>query len=152
MNSTTNTNTTTCLDAPTTSAPIASSVPSGRGRHKRHRMVRRVAVAILSLLGALLLIAAAVAFWALDRYVIDHVEIADVAAHEAVAEDITGIEETADPMAGASSGNAAESVDQPDEAITTATSFQNHVTSIEISTVVTGSGRDTVTYPPVPKR
>ena len=140
MNSTT---TTTCLDAPATPEPTELPMPNRR----RRQTLRRVAVATLSVLGVLLLIAAAVAFWALDRYVIDHVEIADVAAYESVAAvDNPRIEETANTTDGASSGDAAETADQSVEAITTATTYQDQDTAIDISTVVTGSGRDTVTY------
>jgi len=110
-------------------------------------MLWRVVVAVLSLVAVLLLVAAMVAVWALDRFVIDHVEIADVAAYEAVvAGDNALTGETADPIAEPSTGSTTELADETVAAITTATTFQDEDTSIDISTVVTGSGRDTVTY------
>lgn len=65
--------------------------------------------------------------WALDRFVIPHVEVSDVAAYEAAQGVST---ETAEAVV----------------ASITATSAQTSDASISISTVVTGSGADTVTY------
>jgi len=68
------------------------------------------------------------AYWALDRFVIEHVAISDVDEYEA-----------------ANSSATATTVDTSD-AVTTDTSYQSDDASITISTVVTGSGDDTVTY------
>jgi len=79
--------------------------------------------------------------------VIDHVEIADVAAYEAVATGDNALTEaTVGSVDEALTGGTPEQVDEVVAAITTATSFQDQDTSIDISTVVIGSGRETVTY------
>lgn len=71
--------------------------------------------------------------WALDRFVVDHVEIADVQAYEA-----------------AQSGTADTGTDAGTDGTTSATVSGTTATSddatISISTVVTGSGDDQVTY------
>jgi len=87
-----------------------------RGRRGRFRRLGAAAIAVtLVVLGGV--------GWALDRYVIEHVRIADVDAYEA-----------AQAAAGsATAGTDAGSASSPDAAVT-------------ISTVTTGSGRDTVTY------
>ena len=65
--------------------------------------------------------------WALDRFVVDHVEIDDVDAYEAA--------------------QGVDAVDTSDaQATTTATSYSSQYCTIGISTVVTGSGDSTVTY------
>jgi len=73
------------------------------------------------------LLAGGGATWALDRFVVDHVEIGDVAAYEATqsvgAVDTTGANGTF-----------------------TDTSYSSEYCTIDISTVVTGSGDSTVTY------
>jgi hypothetical protein len=43
---------------------------------------RRAVRVTLAVVGVVVLTAAGVAYWALDRYVIDHVEIGDVRSHE----------------------------------------------------------------------
>lgn len=68
--------------------------------------------------------------WALDRFVVDHVEIADVQAYEAAQGTAA-----ADTSTGASA-----------DATVTATSYDSDDASIALSTVVTGSGDDQVTY------
>ncbi|NQX12502.1 phosphodiester glycosidase family protein [Microbacteriaceae bacterium VKM Ac-2855] len=68
------------------------------------------------------------AAWALDRFVIEHVEVADVDAYQ--AENATTDATTVDTS----------------NAVTTATSYSSDDAGIRISTVVTGSGSDTVTY------
>lgn len=75
----------------------------------------------------LILAAGGTAAWALDRFVIAHVEVSDVAAYEAAQGVPT---ETAEAVV----------------ASLTATSAQTSDANIAISTVVTGSGADTVTY------
>jgi exopolysaccharide biosynthesis protein len=71
--------------------------------------------------------------WALDRFVVDHVEIADVQAYEAAQSG------TAD--AGTDAGT-----DGTTSATVTGTTATSEAASISISTVVTGSGDDQVTY------
>ena len=67
-------------------------------------------------------------YWALDRFVIEHVGIADVDEYEAANSSVT-----------------ATATDDGD-AVTTDTGYESSDASIAISTVVTGSGDDTVTY------
>ena len=78
------------------------------------------------------------AWWAADRFLIEHVEIADVSAYEASY---------------GTSSNATETDTDTDtdaatdtEAVITDNSYTSGDTSITISTVQTGSGSDTVTY------
>ncbi|MDW4571394.1 phosphodiester glycosidase family protein [Microbacterium sp. M3] len=70
------------------------------------------------------------AAWAADRFLIEHVEIADVSAYE---DDNSSVA----PSAGTT--DAAD-------ATVTATSYSDGATSVTISTVTEGSGSDTVTY------
>ena len=67
--------------------------------------------------------------WALNRYVIDHVEITDVEAYEAQNSSVT---RTAAPTAA--------------NATLTQDGYTSSSTTVRISTVTTGSGRETVTY------
>ncbi len=68
--------------------------------------------------------------WALDRFVIPHVEISDVSAYE--AENSTVV--------------VTDGEDVGTAAVVTDTSYESDDASISISTVVTGSGESTVTY------
>src|SRR3954447_26087383 len=73
------------------------------------------------------LLAGGGATWALDRYVVDHVEVDDVSSYEAA--------------------QSVDAVDTSDAAGTfTDTSYSSQYCTIDISTVVTGSGDSTVTY------
>src|SRR3954465_3877535 len=69
---------------------------------------------------------------ALDRFVVEHVQISDGAAYEASQGVTSGASDTAHTAATA--------------ARTTDTSYTSADSSISISTVVTGSGDSTVTY------
>jgi exopolysaccharide biosynthesis protein len=70
--------------------------------------------------------------WALDRFVIEHVEISNVSAYEAEQ---------------ASDGTATTTTEtDATDAVTTATSSVSDDANIQISTVTTGSGDSTVTY------
>lgn len=51
----------------------------------RHRIKRRVRIALFSALGAVAIAGIGTSIWALNRFVIDHVVIADVRAYEAAA-------------------------------------------------------------------
>jgi hypothetical protein len=70
--------------------------------------------------------------WALDRFVIEHVEISDVALYEAENSTTTT---SAEPTATATT-----------EPVLTATSYTSDAATVSISTVVAGTGADTVTY------
>lgn len=71
--------------------------------------------------------------WALDRYVVEHVEIADVAAYEADQASDAGTEGAS---SGASSGRA----------VSADASTSSDGTNVSVRQVVEGSGDDTVTY------
>ncbi|MFT3852142.1 MAG: phosphodiester glycosidase family protein [Ilumatobacteraceae bacterium] len=119
---------------PTTTAAAAArpAAPLPAARRRPRRIARRILAGLLSVLT----LAGCSAYWALDRYVIDHVQIADVAAYE---EQVTG---TTTPTAATDDGDG----DTASAAATvTATSYESDTVSIEISTVVTGSGDDQVT-------
>ncbi|HEY0188403.1 MAG TPA: phosphodiester glycosidase family protein [Cellulomonas sp.] len=100
-------------------------------RTRRSRLRRGVLVSVLVLTLSL----GGATAWALDRYVIEHVEIGDVDAYEAAQQAADGVtdEATDDSTADA-------------EATVTDTTYESDDASISISTVVTGSGDDTVTY------
>jgi exopolysaccharide biosynthesis protein len=112
---------TTTATTPASPAPLT---PSRRGRLKRRLMAAGLAV-VLSAGGS--------AYWALDRFVIDHVQIADVAAYEAAQSAAVA------PASDATSAPAAP-------AVTTATTYTSSAAKITIKQVVTGSGSSTVTY------
>jgi len=91
----------------------------------RRRRIRRAVIAGTT---ALTLAAGGGSAWALDRFVVDHVEISDVAAYEAAQS--TGTDASAVSTGGTVTG----------------TSYTSDGASVELSTVVTGSGDSTVTY------
>lgn len=113
------------------------------GKRRTRGTGTRVALAItgFALVGAM-----AMGGWALDRFVIDHVEIADVASYEEQL-----IDEPSDATSVVvASGDATEEVttDASSESapLLTDTTYQADGVSIEISSVVVGSGSDTVSY------
>jgi hypothetical protein len=91
-------------------------------------MPRRTRRIILASSLTVLLAAGGGTAWALDRFVIPHVEITDAAAYEEENSTVTTV---------------AESASAP---VTTATTFTSDDANVTISTVVTGAGDDTVTY------
>ena len=127
---------------------------------------KRVKRIVLVTAASLVLTAGGATAWALDRFVVDHVQISDVAAYEAAASSSVGAG-AASPETRSSSASDAESsvggngdgsssnattvgssaASSADaEPTVTATSYTSESTSIKISTVVTGSGAETVTY------
>ncbi len=94
----------------------------------RRRLRRSLVVSTL----VLLLAVGGGSAWALDRFVIDHVEIADVQAYEAAQN-------------GTTADAAAADADADADATVTDTTYESDDASISISTVVTGSGDDQVT-------
>jgi exopolysaccharide biosynthesis protein len=100
--------------------------PAPRPRRRLRRAVLATALALALTLGG-------TTAWALNRYVIAHVEIADVDAYEAA-------------QAGSSSGSSSADSSDASDATVTATTYDSDDASISISTVVTGSGDDQVTY------
>ncbi len=129
--------------------------PADMHRPGRKPGKRRWLRILLASLAVVLVVAATAAWWALDRFVIDHVEIADVAAYEAAA-----IGDSASPApavaatasattsgTGTATADDTSSVDSgSDEAVVTATSYSDENTTLAISQVVVGSGRNTITY------
>jgi exopolysaccharide biosynthesis protein len=98
---------------------------------------RRILRAAAAVIAAVLAVAAGVAYWALDEYVIEHVEIDDVATHES---EVLAVSSPLEPETTSSTESAS---DQP---VITDTSYVSDTVSISIETVVEGSGADTVTY------
>ena len=97
------------------------------------RSTRRRAIAAATVTGVLVAVGVPTA-WAVDRYLVEHVEIADVSAYEAAvgaaSAATTGTTSSGTSTTGASTA-ATASAEEP---------------SITVSTVTTGSGDDTVTY------
>jgi exopolysaccharide biosynthesis protein len=112
---------------------------------RRWSRKRKVVTAVVSILGVLVVAAGAMAYWALDRFVIDHVEIEDVAAYEA-AVSVSEVQAEADVPESGTLAMADAATGEADAVVLTDTSYADGDVSIEVSTVVTGSGRDTVTY------
>ncbi|MCO4276783.1 phosphodiester glycosidase family protein [Pseudarthrobacter sp. HLT3-5] len=92
----------------------------------------RVRRAVVAGAVALTLSAGGATAWALDRFVVQHVEISDVAAYQA-------------SQTGTSQGTTAATTSDS-SAVTTDTSYVSDSSNINISTVTTGSGDSTVTY------
>ena len=99
----------------------------GRSSKSRKHPRRRFLLGGAAVLG---LAATGTSTWALNRFVIDHVEVDDVAALEAKAQN----------AAANSSATPATNVTVGEN------SYSSSNTSIEIQQVATGSGSDTVTY------
>ncbi len=105
-------------------------------RPSRRRRGGRIRTAVIAGVFVLLLTAGGAAAWAVDRFLIEHVEIADVSAYEAANSSVTS---------GADSGATSDG-DEDATAVVTDTTYTDDDSSITISTVTTGSGADTVTY------
>ncbi|MGN6240947.1 MAG: phosphodiester glycosidase family protein [Cellulosimicrobium cellulans] len=132
--------TSTSTPAPTPQDPTPHDPPAARRR-------RRWRVALVGALAVLLPLGGATA-WALDRFVVEHVEIADVSAYEASqGADADGTSEqgtTADGSADAPDGGSTGTSDGG--ASIDGDTYTSDGTSITVSRVTTGSGDDTVTY------
>lgn len=106
-----------------------------RRRHRRRLVVLALVVSVVLALGG-------VTAWALDRFVVEHVAIADVSTYEAAQRQSASSEDTTDTAdTRESSGSPAD-----EDATTTATSYTSDSTSITISTHTSGTGSDTLTY------
>src|SRR3954469_1063757 len=92
------------------------------------RPKRRVRRIVISSVAAVVVAAGGTSAWALDRFVVDHVEISDVSAYEAAQ--ASGSDASHLSSGGTVSGS----------------SYTSDGADIELSTVVTGSGDRTVTY------
>lgn len=115
----------------------------------------RLRKSVLASALAVTLAAGGTAVWAVDRFVVEKVEISNVSEYEASqtaatsagsASDSSATDDsgTTDTDTASSTDTAADSADTKE--ILTDTSYQSGGDSIDISTVVTGSGAETVTY------
>lgn len=112
----------------------------------RQRKPGRARRAIIAGAVALTLSAGGATAWALDRFVVQHVEIADVSAYEASQAGSTA-GSSAGASTSASTGTAAGTASGSGGiAVTTDTSYVSGSSNINISTVTTGSGDTTVAY------
>lgn len=105
-------------------------------RRPRRRLRRAVAATSL----AVVLVGGGATAWALDRFVVDHVEIADVDAYVAAQTSGTTTATSAADTTAQESGSSGTS------GVLTATTYTSQDATVTISTVTTGSGTDTVTY------
>ena len=135
----------------------------------RRTRLRRALKALLAIVLVLVAAFAVVAYWALDRYVIDHVEVGDVAAYEAsigagriptsfdaAPQTSPGVtnsrpSDTADAggTAGASGSKAPASTSAATpatEPVITESTYRSAGTSIAISKITSGSGSNQVVY------
>jgi exopolysaccharide biosynthesis protein len=104
----------------------------------RRRWLRRAVVAT----GCVVVVALSIVGWALNRYVIDHVKIADVAAHEAQVAANSTVGPSA-PTAPATEPAVAPATSAP---VVHAAASTTAAPAIDVRKVVTGTGDDTVTY------
>lgn len=109
---------------------------------------RKIFKGAMWFLATVALIVSAVGYWALNTYVIDHVEISDVAAYEIQQGTRVTARSNADSNADSNAGDTDPTGSDAtgSDAIATDTTYKSDATSITISTVVTGSGNDQVTY------
>jgi exopolysaccharide biosynthesis protein len=121
------------------------------------RTPNRLRKTILASSLAVTLAAGGTTAWALDRFVVEKVEISDVSAYEAeqagstdsetAAATDSATDSTTDTATGTDTGtDTGSDTDTETDGVLTDTSYTSEDSSIEISTVVTGSGDETVTY------
>lgn len=119
----------------TVTAPLRTpSAPQADDRVRRRRRWRNAVTGSVLLALAL----GGTTAWAVDRFLIEHVEIADVSAYEEANSPLHDSTDGADTDGSAAADTAT--------AVVTDTSYTDDDTSITISTVTTGTGDDTVTY------
>ena len=112
-------------------------------RPKRRRTKR----VVLSAVAVVVLAAGGGSYWALDRFVIDHVEITDVRAYEAsVSSGATTSTGSSGDSVTETDGSTSGSNDSGSTPVVTDTSYTSDDASVTISTVVSGSGDSQVTY------
>lgn len=114
--------------------------PTRRRRERTRRTRRRtIIVAVCALTVAAL---GGTGAWAVDRYLVEHVQIADVSAYEAEHTAATGAATaTSTPTSGASATAAATS----SAPVVTDDSYTDGSAAVHIATVTKGSGDDIVT-------
>ncbi|GIG28816.1 exopolysaccharide biosynthesis protein [Cellulomonas marina] len=91
-----------------------------------------------------MLAAGGTASWALDRFVVDHVQIADVDAYEAAQSAAAGTTTTTDGTTTGTTTDASRDTSTGAGTLTSTSYTAADGTSVTISTVVTGSGDDQV--------
>lgn len=116
-------------------APPAVPGPDPVEPPRRRRPVRN---ALIAAGVAVALVLGGGAAWAADRFLVPKVQIADVASYEAANSTASS---SADGTAAEGDGTGAEGF-----GTVSGSSYIDGETSVEISTVTTGSGADTVTY------
>ena len=126
--------------------------PRRAARTRRHKIVRR----ILTGLSVVLLLAMGAGYWALDRFVIDHVQIGDVAAYEAqilattttTTPSVTSVSPATATSTSTSTASprATSTSTLPVDPLITDTSYASDRFSITVSKVVTGQGDEQVTF------
>ncbi len=111
---------------------------------KRHILI--AALSVVLVIGSIL-------YWLADRYLIEHIQVADVKTYEiqaAAALSAAGTtQDSSDSPDGNSSSTAGQTEETAETTVTTtgdSTSYVSDTTSITITKVTTGSGNDTVTY------
>ncbi|MEO8694611.1 MAG: phosphodiester glycosidase family protein [Acidimicrobiales bacterium] len=100
-------------------------------RPRWRKIVKRILIGV----SIIVLFVGSIAAWAVNRYIIDHVEIANVAAYEA------SVSASTSTIAGAATTAAPTG-----PALVTDTSYTYGATTISIRKVVIGTGNATVTY------
>ncbi len=132
----------TTLPAPQTQAATHRPVETGPAREKHSRR------AFLGAAFATTIAAGGAGVWALNRFVIDHVEIADVSAYEAslATTGTTGAATGTATTAATGTATTAATGSAAIAGVVDGMSYTSAGGDISISTVVTGSGSATVTY------
>ncbi|MFK4790795.1 phosphodiester glycosidase family protein [Microbacterium sp. ZW T5_56] len=111
------------------------------------RRLRRGTAILLTVTGVLVVAGGTGAAWAVDRYLVQHVEITDVAAYEAAASGSPSATTSPTAEATAATGTDATTTAAADATVSlTDDSYSDGSTSISIRTVTTGTGDATVTY------
>ncbi|GAA5196596.1 phosphodiester glycosidase family protein [Microbacterium jejuense] len=122
---------------PQTRPESAGDTPAttpGRRRRTRNILIASGLVVALSAGGG--------AVWAADRFLVEHVEIADVSEYEAQNSPASSDSTTS----GSADAGDATGTESASDATVTDTTYSDGSTSITVSTVTEGTGSDTVTY------
>jgi exopolysaccharide biosynthesis protein len=112
---------------------------------KRRKGLRRT----FKIVGAIVLVAAGIAGWALNRYVIDHVKISDVKSYEAKVAATSTVPATVPATVkapGPGANGTAAPTPEPAATASTAATAVLQPPGVTIKKVVTGTGNDTITY------
>jgi len=135
----------TPVDVPPPSRSGTDADATRAARRARRRRRWKIAGAITFVIVS---VAGGITAWALDRYVIDHVVISDVSSYEDAAREAQAAAvatDTGDTNGTSDTSGTSDTADVDDTVSADATSASTDPV-IELTTVVTGSGDDTVTY------